>query len=62
MILDSENFIRESVWLNAWISVAGCTSCHIASNASRWANICLTDFDSKFPEYRIKDNLKNKQQ
>lgn len=43
---------REQVWTTAWAAVAAAITCREASAATRWADDCLRDFDTRFPDAR----------
>lgn len=40
---------RSQVWLAAWVSVATANDCKKPAVATDWADVCLADFDKRFP-------------
>ncbi|WP_172352661.1 hypothetical protein [Mesorhizobium sp. NZP2298] len=40
---------RERAWLDTWIAVATASNCNSATVATSWADICLKEFDKRFP-------------
>jgi len=46
---------RERVWLDAWIAVATSSNSTRSSAATGWADVCLVEFDKRFPEPKDED-------
>lgn len=41
---------REQVWLAAWAACASAANTLYKDVPTSWADMCLTDFDSRFPQ------------
>ena len=59
MLLEEFKLVRENVWLNAWTAVACNDYFQYESTATRWADICLKEFDLIFPKYKRLDENKD---
>lgn len=45
---------RQKVWLEAWIAIAASSSCMRHGVATEWADVCLKEFDKRFPRGDLK--------
>jgi hypothetical protein len=41
---------REEVWVRTWLEVARAEDCKSKTVPTAWADQCLADFDSRFPQ------------
>lgn len=40
---------RQEIWLRAWCAVASASNVYKEAECADWADACLKDFDSRFP-------------
>lgn len=47
---------RERAWLDTWIAVATSSNCNSSKVATDWADVCLREFDRRFPDKQEEPN------
>lgn len=43
---------REEIWVKAWVHVAAASNSTNVNTATNWADVCLADFDKRFPKHK----------